>query len=123
MISTFDLTLLGSFVSVGGILFLSRGKRLHFSARWLTGREPIIMSEESREQHQRSAALAGARWLTIGALTLFVGLVHGAEEGYLFGPWSDVMFHFVFVSTCWTTTAFRIKQTAARATATAVSSL
>jgi hypothetical protein len=96
MISTFDLTLLGSLVSAGGLMFLRHGKR---------------------QQHARSTALAAARWLTVGVLTLFIAYVHGAEEGYLFGPWSDVMFHVVFVSTCWATTAFRMKQAAERASA------
>ena len=114
MISTFDLTLLGSFVSSGGILFLYRGKQPQFGSRRLTAERSIILSEERREQHERASLLEAARWLTVGILTLFVGLLHGAEEGYLFGPWSDVMFHVVFVSTCWATAALRIsKRTAA----------
>ena len=113
MISTFDLTLLGSFVSAGGILFLCRGKR-PFGSRRLTAERSIILSEEGREQDERASLLEAARWLTVGILTLFVGLLHGADEGYLFGPWSDVMFHVVFVSTCWATAALRInKRTAA----------
>ena len=48
------------------------------------------------------------------ALTLFIAYAHGAEEGYLFGPWTDVMFHLIFVSACWATTAFRINQAAER---------
>lgn len=59
-----------------------------------------------------SATTAGARWLTVGALTLFIAYAHGEEEGYLFGPWSDVMFHVVFVSTCWVATSYRIRQAA-----------
>lgn len=114
MISTFDLTLLGSFVSAGGMLFLCRGKRPQFGSRRRTADRSIILSEEGREQHERASLLEAARWLTVGILTLFVGLLHGAEEGYLFGPWSDVMFHVVFVSTCWATAALRInKRTAA----------
>jgi len=114
VISTFDLTLLGSFVSAGGILFLCRGKRPQFGSRWRTAERSIILSDEGREQHERASLLEAARWLTVGILTLFVGLLHGAEEGYLFGPWSDVMFHVVFVSTCWATAALRInKRTAA----------
>ena len=106
MISTFDLTLLGSLVSAGGLVFLRHGKWPHFGSRWLRGRTlPAVMTGESR-------AVAGARWLTLGALTLFLAYFHGAGEGYLFGPWSDVMFHVVFVSTCWGMTAFRIKQAA-----------
>lgn len=85
MISTFDLALLGSLVSAGGLLFLRQGK---------------------------SAATAGSRWLTVGALTLLLAYAHGEEEGYLLGPWSDLMFHVVFVSTCWVATSFRVRQTA-----------
>ena len=114
LISTFDLTLLGSFVSAGGILFLCRGKRPQFGSHRLTAERSIILTEEGREQHERATMLEAARWLTVGALTLFVGFLHGAEDGYLFGPWSDVMFHVVFVSTCWATAALRInKRTAA----------
>lgn len=111
MISTFDLTLLGSLVSAGGIVFLRQGKWPHLGPRWfrqLTG--------EARGNHEQSSALVGARWLTLGALTLFLAYFHGADEGYLFGPWSDVMFHVVFVSTCWGMTAFRIKQAACQPT-------
>jgi hypothetical protein len=113
MISTFDLTLLGSLVSAGGLVFVRQGKWPHLGSRWLRGRTlPAVMTGESRGNHERSTAVAGARWLTLGALTLFLAYFHGADEGYLFGPWSDVMFHVVFVSTCWGMTAFRIKQAA-----------
>ena len=113
MISTFNLALLGSLVSAGGLVFLRQGKWPHFGSRWLRGRTlPAVMTGESRGNHHRSTAVAGARWLTLGALTLFLAYFHGADEGYLFGPWSDVMFHLVFVSTCWGMTAFRIKQAA-----------
>ena len=110
MISTFDLTLLGSFVLAGGLLFLRRGKQPLFGSRWLTAERSIILSEEGREQHERATLLEAARWLTVGALILFIALIHGAEEGYLFGPWRDVMFHVVFVSTCWATAALRINK-------------
>jgi hypothetical protein len=114
VISTFDLTLLGSLVSTGGILFLCRGKRPQFGSRRRTADRSLILSEEGSEQHERASLLEAARWLTVCILTLFVGLLHGAEEGYLFDPWSDVMFHVVFVSTCWATAALRInKRTAA----------
>ena len=121
MISTFDLTLLGSLVSAGGLMFLRPGKRpsLNWSSLGIAKR-PFELSAESRQQHARSTALAAARWLTVGGLTLFIAYVHGAEEGYLFGPWSDVMFHVVFVSTCWATTAFRMKHAAERASAVVV---
>jgi len=101
MISTFDLTPLGSLVSAGGLVFLRHNKWPYLS--WCSlgiSKRSFELSAESRQQHARSTALAAARWLTVGVLTLFIAYVHGAEEGYLFGPWSDVMFHVVFVSTC-----------------------
>ena len=117
MISTFDLTLLGSLVSAGGLAFLRQGKwphlDLHFS-------KPIIMTAECRESTNDRRRLPAARWLTVGALTLFIAYVHGADEGYLFGPWADVMFHLVFVSTCWATTLYRTNQTAQRSTALSI---
>ena len=117
MLSTYDLTLLGSLVSAGGLAFLRQGKSPHLNVHWLAGRTRTIeLPAESREQHARSTALAGARWLTVGALTLFMAYVHGAKEGYLFGPWTDVIFHLVFVSTCWATTVYRINQAANRST-------
>jgi hypothetical protein len=116
MISTFDLTLLGSLVSTGGLVFLRQGKWRHLSVHSLgIGRQPEL-SAERRDHHARSIALAGARWLTVGALTLFVAYAYGAEEGYLFSPWTDVLFHIVFVSVCWTTTAYRMKQAAEQVT-------
>lgn len=115
MISTFDLTLLGSLVSAGGLVFLQQGKWPHpGSRRFRSGTLPVEPTGENRENHERSTAVAGARWLTLGALTLFLAYFHGADEGYFFGPWSDVMFHVVFVSTCWGMTAFRIKQMASQ---------
>jgi len=119
MISTFDLTLLGSLVSAGGLLFLRHGKWPHVGiGRPSDSQRQIELSVEGRKTHARSSELAGARWLTVGLLTLFIGYVHGADTGYyLFGPWSDVLFHVVFVSTCWATTVFRIRQTAGQAPA------
>lgn len=118
MISTFDLTLLGTLVSAGGIVFLRLGKWPHLGSRWLPGHEvkDFRLTSESRENHERSTAIAGTRWLTVGALTFFVAYAHGAEEGYFFGPWSDVMFHVIFVAACWGMTAIRIKQAAERST-------
>jgi hypothetical protein len=119
MISTFDLILLGGLVSVGGAALLGQGKRAHMDAGRLTGQKPAaeLTVKGVEEGHARLTALAGARWLTVGALTLFIAYAHGAEEGYLFGPWTDVMFHLVFVSTCWITTLYRINQTAQRTAA------
>jgi hypothetical protein len=115
MISTFDLTLLGSLVSAGGLAFLRQGKWPYLSVDSLgVGKRPSRLTAE-REHHARATALAGARWLTVGALTLFIAFVHGADEGYLFGPWSDVLFHLVFVSTCWAATTYRMNQAAEKA--------
>ena len=115
MISTFDLTLLGSMVSAGGLLFLREGQRPHLNVGWLAGgKRAAELTANGLEHHARSTALAGARWLTVGALTLLIAYAHGAEEGYLFGPWTDIMFHLVFVSACWAMTAFRINQAAER---------
>ena len=113
MISTFDLTLLGSLVSAGGLVLLRRGKWPHPDFHWLRrGNRAIALTPEIQEQQARSTALAGARWLTVGALTLFIGYAHGEKDGYLFGPWADVMFHIAFVSICWATTVYRINQAA-----------
>jgi hypothetical protein len=115
MISTFDLTLLGSLVSAGGLAFLTQGKWPHLSSSRRASRRTIELPAECREHHARAAALAAARWLTVGSLTLFIGYVHGADEGYLFGPWGDVLFHLIFVSTCWAATAYRMHQAAEKA--------
>jgi hypothetical protein len=110
MISTFDLALLGSLVSAGGLVFLRQGKWPCLRVRSLAIGQRLDISPESREHYMRSRALAGARWLTVGALTLFVAYAHGTDEGYLFDPWTDVIFHLIFVSVCWTMTAYRMKQ-------------
>lgn len=116
MISTFDLTLLGSLVVFGGLVFLQQRKWPHFGKIWLSGRHAAHAEStpERRERLERSTALAGTRWLTVGALTLFIAYAHGGEAGYLIGPWSDVMFHVLFVSGCWGMTAFGIKRKAER---------
>lgn len=51
MISTFDLTLLGSLVSAGGLLFLRHDKRsyLNWSSLGMAKR-PCELSAESRQQ-------------------------------------------------------------------------
>lgn len=118
MLSTFDLTLFGSLVSVGGLVFLRQAKWSHLG--WRESNE--LQSADrgptsgSRDRLLRSTAIAGTRWLTVGVLTLFVAYAHGAEEGHLFGPWGDVLFHVIFVSTCWGATACRMKQAAERST-------
>jgi hypothetical protein len=114
MVSTFDLTLLGSLVSVGGVAFLRQAKWPHLGWTWLSGRQahPSGSIPENRDDLERAVTTTGARWLTMGALTLFLAYAHGGEEGYLFGPWTDVMFHVAFVSSCWAATAYRITRTA-----------
>ncbi|HKT36026.1 MAG TPA: hypothetical protein VJR03_14455 [Nitrospira sp.] len=115
MISTFDLTLLGTLVCAGGLMFLRLGKWPFLRVPSLgIGRQRDV-SAESRNHHTHSAALAAARWLTVGVLTLFVAYAHGADEGFLFDPWTDVAFHLIFVSACWTMTAYRMKQAAEQA--------
>jgi hypothetical protein len=118
MISTFDLTLMGSLVSLGGLIFLRLGTRPHLEESPRNGRRSADAGStpESRNALQRSTASAGVRWLTVGVLTLLLAYARGAEEGYLFGPWGDVMFHLVFVSGCWGMTASRMKQAAERPT-------
>jgi hypothetical protein len=117
MISTFDLTLLGSLVSVGGLAFLRQGKWPYLDLHRIALQKRLVeLTGETLEHHERSTALAAARWLTVGGLTLFIAYMHGSEESYLFSPWTDVLFHLVFVSSCWITTAFRINQAAERAT-------
>ena len=108
-------------VSAGGVLFLRQGKGPYLGFdRLRSGMRAAELTMENREHRARSAALAGTRWLTVGALTLFIAYVHGAKEGDLFGPWTDVMFHVIFVSTCWATTVFRINQAADGLTAVAL---
>ena len=112
MINTFDLILIGSLISLGGLIFLFRAYRLR-----PTGTPPEIPTAvmKSRtpglaETHQRAEAMAGVRWLTIGALTLFIGYTRGCNSGYLFDFWSDLLFHTALLSGCWAATVFRIKR-------------
>ncbi len=118
MISTFDLTLLGTLVSAGGLLFLLLVNWPYLGFGWLdpTADRTSMAARKRSEKTERSTMMAGARWLTVGALTLFLAYTHGADEGYLFGPWVDVMFHLALLSGCWAATAFRIKQAAERPT-------
>lgn len=112
MISTFDLTLLGALVSAGGLLFLLSAHRLHLGfGRFMRAADQNGPGSGRTGEHAKhSARMAGVRWLTVGALTLFLAYTHGADEGYLFGPWADVMFHVTLLSACWTATAYRINQ-------------
>ena len=118
MMSTFDLILLGSLISLGGIGFLVRGywrpstgSRLETAA---IGRREA--GEGIDSDRQRAEAMAGVRWLTVGALALFIGHTRGAESGYLFNLWTDVFFHVGLLSVCWAATAFRLKHAGFKAT-------
>ena len=129
MISAFDLILLGSLVSLGGLLFLFRtyrsrstGSPLHIVSTAMQGSAGNL-----HERRERAETMAGVRWLTVGALALFVGYTRGSDSGYLFDFWSDLAFHTALLSGCWAATVFRINRasgsaTAATAPATPVSS-
>jgi hypothetical protein len=113
MISTFDLILLGGLVSLGGLTFLFRAYRPR-SAASPAGIASAVMGTRStgrNESRHRAEAMAGVRWLTIGALALFVGYTRGSDSGYLFDFWGDLMFHTALLSGCWAATAFRINRT------------
>lgn len=112
MLSTFDLTLLGSLVCAGGLAFLLGGKRLRSARHENSGSHMAGLASQSGAE--RSTSLAGTRWLAVGVLTLLAALAHGADEGYLFSPWGDVFFHLLFVSSCWFVTAVRLKRTVAQ---------
>jgi hypothetical protein len=99
MISAFDLILLGGLVSLGGLIFLYRAYRC----------QPTGSSEVTAPR-QRAEAMAGVRWLTVGALALFIGYTRGSDSGYLFDFWSDLAFHTALLSGCWAATVFRIKR-------------
>ncbi len=101
MISTFDLTLLGCLVSSGGLAFFA----------WPS----VVMRLTGAgvtDGQRRALMLAAARWLTVGPLCLFLAPTHGADSGYLFDAWGDVLFHLAFLGSCWFATAFRIARTA-----------
>jgi hypothetical protein len=113
MISTFDLILLGGLISLGGLVFLFRAYRPQ-SVGSPAGIVSARMGNSSigrNETRQRAEAMAGVRWLTIGALALFVGYTRGSDSGYLFDFWGDLMFHTALLSGCWAATAFRINRT------------
>jgi len=119
MISAFDLILLGSLVSLGGFMFLFRtyrsrstGSPLHIAS---TGMQNS--AGDLHERRQRAETMAGVRWLTVGALALFVGYTRGSDSGYLFDFWSDLAFHTALLSGCWAATVFRINRASGNATA------
>jgi hypothetical protein len=119
MISAFDLFLLGTLVSLGGLMFLFRAYRSQST------RLPIQIAANAiktgadglHEIRQRAETMAGVRWLTVGALALFVGYTRGSDSGYLFDLWSDLAFHTALLSCCWAATVFRIKRVSRNATA------
>lgn len=113
MISTFDLTLMGALISLGGLLFFLVGNRRratsHLSACGNDMHEEHAQLGDGRE---RAEFLAGMRWLTVGILVLFVGFTRGNASGYLFDLWTDVAFHVGILSACWAATAYRVKHVA-----------
>ncbi len=108
-ISAFDLFVLGTLVSLGGMLFLAR-------AYWraslpegaadpmLAGHNPVRLRNEILQHSHTKAAV---RWLTIGAIAFILGATRGSETGYLFGPWSDIFAHAAVLSLSWVVTASR----------------
>ena len=112
MMSTFDLILLGSLISLGGISFL-------FRAYWGPSIRARTRVTKRHEGAHRAEVLAAGRWLTIGALAFFIGYTRGADTGYLIGLWSDVIFHAVLLSGCWAATVFRINRAGGGATTSA----
>jgi hypothetical protein len=111
MISTYDLVLLGLLISLGGIAFLFRAYRRQSinSRRHTTFDNMQKISEDFHGDHHRAEFTAGVRWLTLGALTLFIGYTRGAESGYIFGLWTDILFHVGLLSVCWFATFYRLK--------------
>ena len=63
MISTFDLTLLGSLIVFGGLVFLQHRNWPHFGRIWLSGRRSFHADStpEGREKLERSAVMALAQ--------------------------------------------------------------
>jgi hypothetical protein len=116
MISTFDLILLGGLISIGGIGFLVRAhRRPPIGSRFEAATDQTGNTKAKRnEDRVRAEAMAGVRWLTVGALALLIGSTRGADSGYLFDLWADVAFHTVLLSGCWAATAVRIQRVGGR---------
>jgi hypothetical protein len=112
MISTFDFFLLGGLISLGGLVFLLRAYRPQSTGSPLDIVFAVMRSRDTgpNETRQRAEAMAGVRWLTVGALALFMGNTRGSDSGYLFDFWADLMFHTALLSGCWVATAFRINR-------------
>lgn len=96
----FDLIVLGALVSVGGALFLAK-------AYWS---RPHSDPPEGRQVHQHLHALAGVRWLTVGAIALVLGVTRGEAARYFIGPWSDALIHTVVLSMFWVATGVRTQR-------------
>jgi hypothetical protein len=75
MISTFDLFLLGSLISLGGLVFLLRAYRPQSTGSPLDIVFSVMRSRDTglNETRLKAEAMAGVRWLTVGALALFLG--------------------------------------------------
>lgn len=114
MISTFDLSLMGGLISFGGLLFFLLGTRRRAAAGLGASVKGMRESESLHDSRQRAEFLAGMRWLTVGALVLFVGLTRGTAAGYLFDLWTDIAFHVGILSACWAATAYRVKHVGGR---------
>lgn len=125
MMSMFDLILLGSLISLGGIGFLIRGYwRPSIGAQRETASVGRSGADEGLDtDQQRAETMAGVRWLTVGALALFIGYTRGAESGYLFNLWTDVFFHVGLLSVCWAATAVRLKRASFKTTVRPVQSV
>lgn len=111
-ISAFDLIILGMLTSLGGALLIVKGnRRRSIPARLVQHtaleRNPFDIRQESiRHAH----AAAGARWLTVGAVALLLGMTRGTEAIYLIEPWIDAGLHLVVISASWVATAARAKR-------------
>lgn len=115
MMSTYDLLLLGCLISLGGIGFLFRGYRqCLITSRCIISAGMQNRTEEIHADHRSAETMAGVRWLTVGALILFIGSTRGADSGYIFGLWTDVLFHVGLLSICWFATLYRLKNVPGR---------
>jgi hypothetical protein len=110
-IGAFDLLVLGTLVSVGGAAFIAK-------AYWRTPlsetvkRTPVAQANPvliRHQIHQHLHALAGVRWLAVGAVALFLGVTRGEEAAYFFGPWADVLVHAAVLSLSWVATVARTR--------------
>lgn len=108
-ISAFDLFVLGTLVSLGGMLFLAKAYWRPSVPEGMAeippgGPNPVLLR---REFLRHSHTTAGVRWLTIGTIAFFLGATRGNETGYFFGPWTDIFLHGAVLSLSWLVTAAR----------------